>query len=117
MTDKTKHTPLPWVESKLHIASAAETFQFDGQPINQRVALAIVNYKQCNEPMQGRPEANTAFIIKACNAYYQNQDTIDNLIAAFEPILELAKRKADLPAQLGIIVAADKALEKAKGQS
>jgi predicted component of type VI protein secretion system len=42
--------------------------------------------------------------------------TIKDLIEAFEPILELAKAKADLPAQLGIIVAADKALEAAKGQ-
>jgi hypothetical protein len=46
-----------------------------------------------------------------------NQDTIKDLIAAFEPILELAKRKADYPADLGMVTRADEALTRAKGQS
>lgn len=119
MTDtKQEHTPLPWhihqtvspLNGKPCVALHAE-YEKDGK--HRHHYLGTCDLVQWNGEMAANPDANAEFIVTACNAYYDNQQTIRELIKGLESQIVLTNEICH-PHDGPIADEAIKALNKAK---
>lgn len=105
-----ERTPTPWTVQKLNHANNEPWFQIgffdkDGReigPICEMVGGAVKIYRPVAEfhhllASEAEIIANAEFIVRACNAYEANQETIKALVEALEPFAFDSPKLQHLP--------------------
>ena len=113
----TKHTPTPWLVGR---KVSNQVYARHGMDI-------IAQCDTMNEESRATENANAAFIVRACNAYDQNQQTIADLVEALEKIdllgngIEIVEARDDSLTAYATLMRCGKlaraALAKAKGEA
>jgi len=111
------HSPLPWTYEKSRYRREGEydcAIGQDGWLIAECFGRLTENTGDKIETRTENAVANAAFIVEACNSYYQNK----TLISELEGVLEQAKRYItgeDVLYRAAMLKNIDAALSKAKG--
>jgi len=102
MTEEHKHTPLPWIFQE----NRSGMISNDVVPESGGNTIAAYTGKE-----------DAAFIVKACNVYYENEAIKAELLAALEVCIDMRKNPEGVSYQAAksALAKADAAITRAKG--